>query len=297
MRGSWLVKFGSWIARQETFEKMIAPAISDMQVEASCGRLHRWRHYFAIGVVLIHALLQDLRLESVSVFGAEARRLAWKQAAIWYVGSVAFMTFIGFRYNLPQVPSLAGIWPAALTSALLDACVTGLGLAVTVGVFYLYRRGATRRSIVVVSLIAAALSVAVALAVRPVRISADQVIYSSIGHSSSYWQAKLDPQIGWWKDIQSGTRVIPNAILAVVLARRKGWRRVTATVVFFFLSGVLEVMLWNQFVIRRLLSEGMYQPPSEIMQGWREFAFSLVLASVWLSIDNFFRRYRLYDPS
>jgi hypothetical protein len=297
MRGSWLAKFGRWIARQETFEKMVAPAISDMQVEASFGRLHLWKHYVAIGLVLIHALFQDLHLDSVSAFGAESRRLVWKHAAIWYAGSVAFMTFIGFRYNLPQGLSLAGIWPAALTSALLDACVTGLGLAVTVGVFYLYRRGATRRSIVVVSLIAAALSVAVALAVRPVRISADQVIYASIGNTSSYWQAKLDPQIGWWKDIQSGIRVIPNAILAVVLARRKGWRRVTATVIFFFLSWVLEVILWDQLVLRPLLSEGRYQPPSEIMQGWREFAFSLVLASVWLTIDNFFRRYRLYDPS
>jgi len=41
MHGTWIAKFGSWVARKETFERIVEPAIADMQVESSFGSLHR----------------------------------------------------------------------------------------------------------------------------------------------------------------------------------------------------------------------------------------------------------------
>ena len=295
MRGAWLVKFGRWIARQETFEKTVAPAISDMQVEASCGRMHRWKHYVAIGLVLVHALLHDLRFDLASVFDAETRRLVWKQAAIYYAGAVAFPTILFFLNKLRPGLSLEGIWPAA-TSALLEQVVNALFIPVAVAVFYLNRKATSRRAIVLVTLLAVVFTMALALSVRPIRISADQFLYDSIGHSS-YRAARLDPQITWWKDIQSGVFLIPGAILAVLLSRRRGGIRVAAIVACFFASWFLAETLWNKLAVESSISQGRYQLPSEIMQGWRAIAFSLVLAIVWLTIDNLYRRYRLHDPN
>ena len=46
---------------------MVAPAIADMQVEASYGRLHLAKHYYAIGLVFVHALLRDLPVPFESI--------------------------------------------------------------------------------------------------------------------------------------------------------------------------------------------------------------------------------------
>jgi hypothetical protein len=185
MRGTWFVKIGVWIARKETFERMVAPAIADMQVEASYGRLHRGKHYFAIGLVLVHALLQDMRLDFASAFNSEARSMAWRRAAIWFACSVALFTFLGLKYNLPPNLTMDGIWSAAFTSTVLEGIVTGVSLGATVAVFYLYRGSSSRRSIVPAVLIVAALTTAFALAVRPIRMSADRTLYNSIQTSLS----------------------------------------------------------------------------------------------------------------
>jgi len=290
MRGTWFVKIGSWIARKETFERMVAPAIADMQVEASYGRLHRGKHYFAIGLVLVHALLQDMRLDFASAFDTEARRLAWRRAAIWYAGFVAVFTFLGLRYNLPEGLSLEGIWPAALTSAALEGLMTGVPLGIAVGVFYLYLRSSSRRSIVVVSLIAAALTIAFGLSVRPIRMSADRTVYNNIqarlfsGGQSHYRDETVDEQITWWQDIQGGVSVIPYALIGIVLAKRRGWKKVGLTVIGFFASWFLAVMI--------LHSLHPYPPPflSLIMQRWRDIALVLTVAVLWLTFDRLFRR-------
>ena len=289
MRGAWLMKVGSWIARRETFERMVAPAIADMQVESDYGRLHRGKHYFAIGLVLVHAMLQDLRLDLASAFDAEARSFAWRRAAIWYVGSVAIFTVLGLRYNLPSNLKMEGIWSAALTSTSLEGVVTGLILGGTVAVFYLYRRSSSRRSIVPIVILASTLTIGFAIAVRPIRVSADRTLYNSILASRSPgryvpWKANdLNEQVTRWQDIQSGVGVIPWAFIGVVLARRKRWG------VAWTLAGIYTTWFLLVYILLRL---GSVPPPSLIMQRWRDIALNLVVALVWLTFDKLFRRER-----
>jgi len=148
MRGILLVRIGQWIARKETFERMLAPAIADMQIEASYGRLHRGKHYFAFSLVLVHAILQDLRLDLACAFDAEARTVAWRRAAIWYTGFVVLLISLNLLVIFPKNLTLDGVWSAAVTSTVLNGIVRGVSWGVTVAVFYLYRRAYSRRSIV-----------------------------------------------------------------------------------------------------------------------------------------------------
>lgn len=154
-----------------------APAIADMQVEASYGRLHLAKHYYAIGLVFIHALLHDLPLDFASAFDTEARSFAWRRGVLWY-GFVALFTCLGLRYGLPSGLTMDRLWSAALTSSTLEGIVTSVSFGTTVAVFYLCRRSSSRRSIVPAVLIVAAMTIAVAMAVRPIRMSADRALFN-----------------------------------------------------------------------------------------------------------------------
>ena len=289
MSGRWLVKIGKAITRRETFERMMAPAIADMQLEESLGRLHRWKHYGAIGLVLIHSMLHDFRLDASSAFDAEARRLAWRRARIWYVGFILLLTILGLLFNLPEVLSLDGIWTAALTSTGLEAIVTSATMLTSVAVFYLYRRSSSRRSIVPAVLIVGTLTMAFALTVRPVRRSADRILYDSIQTriapyqklSYPYKAANLDENITWWRDIQSGVGVIPFAMFGIVLSRRRGWG-VASTIVGIWAT-------WMLFVSGILIfgiSLGSRPVPSLPQQRWRDIATIAIVAIGWLAVDR-----------
>lgn len=290
MQGAWLVRIGRWFFRKETFERMVGPAIADMQAEASFGSLHRWKHYFAIGVLLIHALLRDLRLDVFSAFDAEARRFVWKRTAIWYAGFVALLTILGVEFNLPPDLPMQGIWSAALTSAGLEAVVSAVGLAMAAAVFYLWRRS-SRRSVVPAVLTIATLTIVFALTVRPVRMSADRILYNSIQaeRSSSgspnfrYKEVALDVQITWWQDIQSGVSVIPSALIGIVLARRRGLQ-VAATVIRIYASWLIVVIAFFWL--------GSHHSPSLVMQRWRDIFVNAFVGILWLAADRFWRRAR-----
>lgn len=67
---------------------MVTPAMADMEVEATYGRLHRWKHYVGICLVPVHALAQDLRSDAGLGFDLAARGIVWKPAALWFAVSV-----------------------------------------------------------------------------------------------------------------------------------------------------------------------------------------------------------------
>lgn len=274
MPDAWLIRIGGWIARKETFERLVSPAIADMQAEASLGQVNRWKHYAGIGVVLIHALLQDLRFDVASAFDAEARRAVWKRTAIWYAGFVVLLTFLGLRYNLLPDRPMDGLWLAALTSTVLEALVTSVSISTVVAVLYLCRRSSPRRSIVLAVLIVGALTTTFALAVRPIRMSADRALYPG----DHYY---LDDHTLWSKDITSGVDVLPSALMGIVLARRRGWR-VAVTVISFFAT-------W-QFVVILLLRFGGLREADLAFQYWRQIAINLFVAILWLTWDELLRR-------
>jgi hypothetical protein len=274
--GRWLIRIGGWIARKETFERMVAPAIADMQAEASFGSVHRWKHYSGVGVVLVHALLQDLRFDLASAFDAEARRVVWKRTAIWYAGFVALLTFLGLRYNLPSDVSMDGLWTAALISTGLEAIVTSASISTVVAVLYFCRRSSSRRSIVLAVALLGALTVTFAVAVRPIRMPADRALYPSNHHN-------LDERIAWSKDIHSGVSLIPSALMGIVLARRRGWG-VAGTVLGLCATWQLVVILFWRF--------GSPPTPDQAIQYWRQIAINSLVAFIWLTFDELARRIR-----
>jgi hypothetical protein len=275
--GRWLLRIGAWIARKETFERMVEPAVADMQAEASLGSAHRWKHYAGIAMVLVHAVLQDLRFDFASAFDAEARRVVWKPTAIWYAGFVALLTFLGLRYNLPSNLSMDGLWSAALISAGLEAIVTGASMGFIVTVFYLCRRSSSRRSIALTVVIVGALTGMFALTVRPIRMQADRAIYPSNHHD-------VDERVAWSKDIHSGVALIPSALMGIVLARRRGWR-VAGTVLGLFAT-------WQLVVILLFYLAGSGPVPDLAIQYWRQIAISSLVPLIWLTFDQLARWFK-----
>jgi hypothetical protein len=285
MPGTWLIRIGRWMSRKETFERMVAPAIADMQAEAAFGTIRRWRHYAGIGLVFVHAVLQDLRLDLTSAFDADARRMVWKRTAIWYVGVVGLLTVLGLRYNLPSDLPMDGLWSAALTSTGLEAVVTGASISTVVAVLYLCRKPSSRRSIALTVFIIGTLTSTFALAVRPLRMSADDELFHGIDHNKP---GDLDARVAWSKDLHSGVSVLPSALMGIVLARRRGWRVARAVIGLF--------ATW-QLVVILLLYLGRSGPvPDLAIQYWRQIAINSVVAVIWLMFDELARRLRHAGP-
>lgn len=278
MTGTWLIRIGNWIARKDTFDRIVAPAIADLQVEASLGFVQRWRHYFAIAAVLTLALLTDLRTDVLSAFDSSAR-LAWRRAAIWYAGFVAVFTVVGIRYSVPDL-SKDGVWSAVLTHAAFEAAITGVSFAIAPAALYLSRRSSSGRSVVLAAMIVAALTVGSAMAVRPLRMSADQTlsnrIHSTNKRGAEEWdKSYLDENVTWWQDIQSGAGVLPYAVIGVVLSRRRGWR-IASTIGQFMATWILLVV----FVVGR-----MGHTPSLVSQRWRDIGLLTTVSLIWLTSD------------
>jgi len=86
MRGDWLTSLARRLTRPGTFERLVSPAIADLQSEASGNFLIGARHYIAIWAVLVCALWRDFGLEIRTALDADALHHVWRRAAIWYLG-------------------------------------------------------------------------------------------------------------------------------------------------------------------------------------------------------------------
>jgi hypothetical protein len=89
MAGSWLASLGKALARPETFEKPVSPAIADLQREAARGVIARARHYVALAVVMACALARDFGIDLAGAFDARSARHVWMKAALWALGFAA----------------------------------------------------------------------------------------------------------------------------------------------------------------------------------------------------------------
>jgi hypothetical protein len=250
-----------------------------MQAESSRGPLHRFRHYVAFSVVLVYALLWDIRTDAVMAFGGQTARMAWKRAAIWYVGIVALMTFTGVSNPGTH---MEGIWPVVFASWTLNAIVTALSVAIIPAVFYLCRSKLSTRSIALATIVIALATLMFAWAVRPLRLVADKVVVERndiVLRGSTY---VVDERIAWWLDFHTGVRVITSALVGIVLARRRGWN-IPLTVAGLFATWFLLVM--------RVNSLG-WRTHDRVWQGWKELALNAAMVMIWLTADEVWRRTR-----
>jgi hypothetical protein len=300
MRRRRAFQFARRIFRDETFRLMIEPAIADMQAEASRGTLFRWKHYVGIGVLLISALLEDLRLDVSFAFDPESRRIAWKRAVLWYAGGVGVFTALGMRYDIPWKRIDWSAWPAALISTALEGLVMGALPGTLCAIVYLYRRRLSRRSIVAVAILVGTLTTGLALAVRPLRMSADQVLFNEVQSSdddqflSSAHQQRayaaphfdIDENVAWWKEVLIGVQLLAWVPIGVILGRRRGWR-----IALTFL-GILITWVLSVGTLTVVADISSHSARSFLMQRWTEIGLNVFVGSLWLICDSVMGRTR-----
>jgi len=278
--GEWLARLGARIARKETFEHMVSPAIADMQFESRLHRHVRWRHCLGLVVVLTRAFLHDLRLDVATVVDSEARRVAWKNAGLWFLAFATLFTLAGLRdYRAHEALKLDGLWPTALTSAGLAAAIAAVQPGMIAAVVYLYRKSDSLRAVVMVILTVAVLTSAFAMLVRPIRMSANQQIHNAVSPRAGGHPDELNPLATWWQAIQSGVQVIPHALLGIVLARRRGWN-LAFTIPQFFATWIILIAVLRDYLF------GDLTVPAITYQRWREIALNCLVAIIWLSYDG-----------
>jgi hypothetical protein len=276
---------------------MIEPAIADLQAEASFGLRLRLKHYVGLVFVLMRAGLEDLRLDFLFGFDRESWRVAWKRAGFWYAGAALFFATLSLTETIPWDRIDSGLWPQALVSAAMGGVVAATWPATICVIVYLYRRRESRRSVLAIGLLLCTLTTSLALAVRPLRMSADQAISRAIdaraaqdpgsvhGEHNVYRTQDLDRNIAWWKDVLTGVQLMAWVPIGVILARRRGIR-VAVTIPFIFFTWSLSVWtLW------RLGNPGNPSPESYPQQRWREIGLNVFVALVWLVYDAV--KYRL----
>jgi hypothetical protein len=83
MPGLWLTRVAQRFTRRDTFERLVSPAIADLQIERDARWGARAGHYFALTAVIACALVRDFRTDVALAFDADARRNIWLRAALW----------------------------------------------------------------------------------------------------------------------------------------------------------------------------------------------------------------------
>lgn len=284
------VKVGRWIARQETYDRMIAPALADMEFERSAGLLRQFVHWTHFPAIFLYAILWDLRLDLVSSVDGRDRRRAWTRAGLWYVGAAILMTVLPLWESTLGMLLLQGLWREAALSAGLNAVVDAAAVATVPAVIYLLRSGLGRRSLAVVVLLLSILAAGTAWAVRPIRASADQALVERVRDTTAPSAASrfadrmeasnLDQRSAWWHDLRSGLWVFSFGLWGVVLSSRSGWG----------IASALFRMLCTWYLIVAFLSRyRSFREATPIEQDWKEFAMTTSVALLWLAADGLIR--------
>ena len=107
MPGIWIARLARRLTRPDTFDRLVSPAIADLQLEAQQGWWGRWRHYPMLAFVIVFALFSDLLGDLARVFDAEAIRVVWSRTAAW--AFAAAVINVAVKYAL--LSNAPGTWP------------------------------------------------------------------------------------------------------------------------------------------------------------------------------------------
>jgi hypothetical protein len=289
MTGVWLTSLARRILRDETFERLVSPAIADLQCEAAEGPAIRLRHYAALASVLACAMLRDFRLGLGTAFDADTRRRLCAWPAVWCLGfAAALIGWSEFRESLLVLGPVAR--SAALTTALTGSLVGVFTTFMTIAAFFLVRRGAPAGAVAAATLAVFIAALVTAFALHPIRLSADRELYA-LGQSLSTgattpdsllatWLAfkadDVNSTLGRWRDIRGALEVINGALFGAILARRRGW------MVPLTLVSVPATTFLVGMIVIRIESTVLRGVPSYAFQDWRSVAVSFLVASAWL---------------
>lgn len=302
MAGSWLASLGKALTRPETFEKLVSPAIADLQREAPGGMVARARHYVALAAVMTCAVARDFRIDLAGAFDAGAARHVWMKAAVWALAFAGLAGWFGVREELMV------LGPAAISAALTKASLGALtgaffSVATTASAFYLVRRGSPTRTIVAVTLVLFLAALAAASAVHPIRMAADRELYAR-GQSLQTGPASSNTLLATWlgvqadeveagltrgRDLRNALGVVNAAMLGIILAGSRRWKVPLTAALFmatFFVVGMMVIQL-EMSVLRGV--------PSYAVQRWRDVGVTFVVACVWLRATRHARHGPLHD--
>jgi hypothetical protein len=238
MAGQWIIAVASRLIREETFEMMVAPAIADLQHEGEAARL---RNYVAVAGVLVHAALNDFRVDVGAAFSRDVMRAAWKPASLWYLGFIVLLPF-GAILDARGVTRLGTDGTAfVLGSSFVLIAVVAISWAMAPAVFFMARAHRSRRVILASTVVIAVATTMLATGIRPVRNTIDGYRRAAI------WRSLNEPldlnrpleelvpmlrgplfrselaRIHRLDDLRLGAAVCAFSLVGLALSRSQGW--------------------------------------------------------------------------
>ena len=179
MRGRWTAFLAQRLLRHETLERLVSPALADLQLEARSHRTRALRHYPALAFVIALAILRDIRLDAWALVDASGRR-AWWRASLW---SLAFTAVVATSIMDDTPLHLLGRSGniAAWVSAAVNGFINTLPLSTAAIVFYIRRqRPLSIRAFATTTALCITAGVAVQVVTLPVRATLNQTMYGSV---------------------------------------------------------------------------------------------------------------------
>lgn len=249
MPGIWMTCVARCLTRPDTFERLVAPAIADLQTEAAHGWVPYLRHYGALTMVLSCALLRDFRLDLSAAFDADAWRSVWSTAAGWALLAGVCNWVAMYVLTERRLARLDG--PVDLETAFLDglmfrSIVPAMVAALVVAVYRLKRRTPTS---VRTAVAAAAVFIIATPIVGYVAISLQAPAREALEEAYRLARPDLPAAVIAPQKLQAIAGVIQTAVFAwlgVALARYRGWPLAlsASTILTLYVAGNFYLMQW-----------------------------------------------------
>ncbi len=259
MPGIWMTRITRQLTRPDTFERLVSPAIADLQTEAAAGWVQRLRHYGALTMVLGCAVLRDFRLDLSTAFDANSWRSVWGRAAAWALVAAVCNWAAMYVLTARTLARLDG--PPSLVAVVMDglifrSIVPALVAALVVAAYNLRRRHpSSLRTVVAVA--------AVFIVATPIVGAFASALFapSRDALNKAYSLARPDrPAMTLVPErLQALSGMIQTAAFAwlgVALARYRGWSLAfsATTVLTLYVAGNLYLIQWLGRLIPGLTS-------------------------------------------
>ena len=221
MPGIWIARLARRLTRPDTFDRLVSPAIADLQLEAQHGWWARWRHYPVLAYVVVFALFRDLLGDLARVFDAGAIGVVWSRTAAWALAAGAINGAVMYAL-LSNAP---GTWPGDDGARLAVLGRESIGVALTVAMIvaaYKFRRreGAGPRAVAAATVVVAIVAF---VATHVSTMLWAPAIHAVVEAGRTASGPATDIVVVYPPDIVNALSMIPFAWLGVVLARRRGW--------------------------------------------------------------------------
>lgn len=226
MPGLWLTRVARRLARADTFEHMVSPAIADLQSDAHSGWSARTRHYVAIFLVIGLALKTDLGRDMARAFDTDALHVVWRRALLWAVVAGVFNAAVVYLLTVRVITRWQVTGTAAeviLNGVVYKSILPALAVAMIVAAYNLKRRTRAQTRIVVAATIAIAAVAAVSSYTTNLLEASSIRALDEAGRAVLGWAPTMTTPPPAWRAFGAALHMVPFAWLGVVLARRTGW--------------------------------------------------------------------------